>query len=478
MGHGTLPAGQVTFLFSDIEGSTKRWERDAEGMRVALDVHRRHTVRAIAEHDGALVKDTGDGAFAAFASARSAVLAAVDLQRRLADARWPDDVPLRVRIGIHTGPGMPGDGDYHGRAVNRCARVMGAAHGGQVLVTEETAAEVAEVDGIALADLGLHRLPDFSRPARLHQVLHQDLPAHFPPLRTLDGSPNNLPEQAASLVGRREELAELRSALTESRLVTLTGAGGVGKTRLAVQLGAEVLHEHPDGVWLVELGMVQTLEHVERAVAAALRVPDRPGRTTIEALIEFVASRKLLVIIDNCEHVLEPISAVAARLLDARDVRVVATSREPLAVTGERVFAVPPLSVDGGDAMRLFIERATAASRDFDGDSVDADVVGSICRRLDGLPLAIELAAARVRVMSVREIDRRLDDRFRLLTGGSRTALPRQRTLEATVAWSHDLLPGAERILFARLAAFASPFRIDDAEAVVDVDVDDGAGPR
>lgn len=466
---GDLPAGEVTFLFSDIEGSTSRWERDPEGMRAALGVHDERTRAAVQQQGGVLVKDTGDGVFAAFASPGAAVAAAVDLQRALAAEDWKDDQPLRVRIGIHTASATPERGDYHGRAVNRCARVMGAAHGGQVLVTEATATALTDDAGIGLEDLGPHRLRDFDRATRLYQVLHDDLPSAFPPLRTLDQFPNNLPETTSSLVGRDGEVEHLRGALAQARLVTLTGAGGVGKTRLATELGAELLANHPDGVWLVELGTLQAPELVERAVATALRVPDQPGRTTGEALRTFVADRELLVVLDNCEHLLGAVAETAEGLLrHAPALRLVATSREPLAIPGEHVFAVSPLPVASvGPAVQLFLERARAANAAFDTSAVDLDAVAGICQRLDGLPLAIELAASRVRVMSVDELGRRLDDRFRLLTGGSRTALPRQRTLEATVAWSYDLLPDDAQALFRALSVFSSPFRLEDAEAVI-----------
>lgn len=470
-----LPSGEVTFVFTDIEGSTGRWERDPDGMRAALAAHAARTHAAVETHDGAIVKDTGDGTFAAFATPRSAVAAAVDLQRRLTATDWPGHEPLRVRIGVHTGPAEPHHGDYHAPAVNRCARVMAAAHGGQVLVSDDTVAALAGGDGLEFRDLGHHRLRDLERPLRLHQVLHPNLPDAFPPLRTFEGFPNNLPTVVSPLLGRDPEVAGLVEAVATDRLVTLTGAGGVGKTRLAVHLGAQVLEDHPDGVWLVELGTLQAPEFVGRAVASVLRLPDQPGHSTESALQAFVMDRDLLVILDNCEHLLESVAKLAEGLLRyAPDLRIVATSREPLGLRGERVFSVPPLSADGtGAAIELFLARAAAANRAFDPRTVDDEAVATICRRLDGLPLAIELAAARVRVMSVADISRRLDDRFRLLTGGSRTALPRQRTLEATVAWSYDLLPAPEQTLFQRLAVFAAPFRLEDAERVV---TNDGLG--
>ncbi|MDX1622236.1 MAG: adenylate/guanylate cyclase domain-containing protein, partial [Nitriliruptorales bacterium] len=461
-----LPAGEVTFLFSDIVGSTRRWERDAAAMESALEVHHEVSRRAIDANDGWVVKDTGDGFMAAFEVAGDAVRAAVELQRGLRDTPW-QGAPIQVRVGLHTGRAQPADGDYHSAVVNRCARVMGVANGGQILATTAVIERCDDVVGLRFESLGEHRLKDLDRAVTLHQVMHPDLPTQFPPLRSLAETPNNLPHVATPLVGREDLVAELGTLLPNERLLTLTGAGGIGKTRLAYQIAAEQLEEFADGAWIVELGSTSDDELVAQVTANALQVPDAPGHPARERLVGHLRDQQLLMVIDNCEHLLDPVAALVDELLQrAPGIRVIATSREPLGIPAERVVAVPPLPTDGGAAaVQLFVDRAVASGAREPTDE-ELHVVRDICRRLDGLPLAIELAAGRARALSVRDIADRLDRRFTLLTGGSRTALPRQRTLEATVGWSYELLDHPAQLLLQRLSVFAASFTLSDVETV------------
>ncbi|MDX1658193.1 MAG: adenylate/guanylate cyclase domain-containing protein [Nitriliruptorales bacterium] len=467
MGSATqLPAGEVTFLFSDIVGSTRRWEHDADAMASALDVHHEVSRRAIDAHGGWVVKDTGDGFMAVFDLAGDAVRAAVELQRGLRGATW-QATPLEVRVGLHTGRAEPADGDYHSPVVNRCARVMGVAHGGQILATSAVVERCADVAGLHFEALGEHRLKDLDRAVSLHQVTHPGLPGQFPPLRSLAETPNNLPHVATPLMGRDALVDEVGALLANERLLTLTGAGGIGKTRLAYQVAAEQLEEFADGAWVVELGSTSEDELVAQVTANALRVPDAPGHPARERLVAHVRDQQLLMVIDNCEHLLDPVASLVDELLQrAPGIRVIATSREPLGIPAERVVAVPPLTTDGrAAAVRLFVDRAIASGAREPTDE-ELRIVRDICHRLDGLPLAIELAAGRARTLSVRDIADRLDRRFTLLTGGSRTALPRQRTLEATVGWSYDLLDRHAQLLLQRLSVFTASFTLSDVETV------------
>jgi predicted ATPase/class 3 adenylate cyclase len=473
-----VQAEALTFLFTDVEGSTRLWEALPNEMPEALATHFRALEHAIESEGGAVVKETGDGLFATFAAADAAIRATVTAQRTLAATSWGSTGPLLVRMGLHTGSAIREHDDYHGTDVNRCARLMATAHGGQVLVSEATYALVRDdaPAAVSFIDLGEHRLKDLARSERIHQLVHPDLRADFPPLRSLGTFPNNLPAALSSFVGRTQELAAVQEALGRSRLVTLTGAGGAGKTRLALQAAADRVERHPDGVWLVDLAGLSDPELVAQTALSALRIPELPDRPALEALTGNLAARDLLIVLDNCEHLI----AASAQLVDAAlraasKVRVIATSREPLNVPGEISWRVPSLSlptpdgdvgVDESEALTLFVERARDADPSFALTPERRALVVSICRRLDGLPLAIELAAARVRALSVEEIAARLQDRFALLTGGARTALPRQRTLEAAVAWSYDLLDPEERTLFARLSIFAGTFDLAAVEEV------------
>jgi predicted ATPase/class 3 adenylate cyclase len=475
-----LPIGTVTFLFTDLEGSTRLWQEHPDAMKGALARHDEILRDAIAAHDGYVVKMTGDGAHAAFAHPREAVDAARDAQRALAAEAWGDPGELRVRMGVHTGPAEQRDGDYFGTAVNRAARVMSAAHGGQVLVSLTTE-ELLRDSGapVELVDLGEHRLRDLSTEERLFQLVVDGLTRDFPPLRTLDTYRGNLPPQTTSFVGREAELDSIADALRSSRLVTITGSGGVGKTRLATQVAAELLPVFPSGAWLCELAAASDGDTMLQVVASTLGV--RPQGSLQDAIVEYLRSRQALIIVDNCEHLLED----AARMIETSlrgcpEVVVLATSREGLGVPGEQVWPLrslelpaPSASVDEltkADSVRLFIERASSVKPSFAVERGNAEAVAEICRRLDGVPLAIELAAARVAVMNPSDIAQRLDERFRLLTGGRRTAVERHQTLRATVEWSYSLLSPRTQQVFDRLGVFAGGF---DADAVQQVVIDD-----
>jgi predicted ATPase/DNA-binding CsgD family transcriptional regulator len=445
----------VTFLFTDIEGSTRRWEADADAMREALAAHDKVLREAIEAHGGWLFKHTGDGVCAAFASPRSAVDAAVAAQRAL---------QLPVRMGITTGEAELRGADYFGRVLNRAARLMAAGHGGQILLAESTAGLLSGVD---LLDLGTHPLRDLPRPERVMQLCHPDLRNDFPPLRTPKSSgAHNLPVQLTSFVGRAAQMTKVEKLLVDNRLVTLTGAGGAGKTRLAVEIAAYIAREFRDGVWYVDLAPITHPGVVPITVARALNLPDQSGRSTKDTLLRFVRDREMLILLDNCEHLLDASADLVVALLGAAPgLSVLATSREPIGATGEATWRVPSLSLTD-EAIELFTDRARLAQADFTVTDDNAAAVSEICRCLDGIPLAIELAAARVRALSVAEIVDGLHDRFRLLTGGARTAVRRQQTLRASVDWSHALLTATERILLRRLAVFLGGFDLDAAQAV------------
>jgi predicted ATPase/class 3 adenylate cyclase len=450
------PTGTVTFLFTDIEGSTRRWEAEPDALRIALAAHDGVLRSAIETRGGWLFKHTGDGVCAAFASARAAVDAAIDAQRALA---------LPVRMGIATGEAELRGDDYFGPALNRAARIRDAGHGGQILVAASTASLVTGVD---LLDLGERRLRDLSGAQRLFQVRADGLRTEFPPLKTLDGVPGNLRVQATSFVGREAEVAELMAAVQAHRLVTLTGVGGVGKTRLALQVAAELVPEFSDGVWLVELAPVGDPSAVPDAVATALGLVPQPGMAVTERVAEGLAGRRLLVVFDNCEHVLDAVAdLVEAVLARSNTVKALATSREGLRLPAEHLWPVPSLGLREGvdsTAVTLFVERARAVVPGFELNG-NGDAVMEICRRLDGIPLAIELAAARMVSMSPADVRDRLGDRFRLLAGGRR-GLERHQTLRHAVQWSYDLLDDAERTLLNRCSVFAGGFDLAAAVAV------------
>jgi len=476
---GTTDA--VAILFTDIEGSTRLWDEHPDRMRVALARHDLAVRDAVERHAGTVVKTTGDGVYAAFAEAEDGLAAAIAMQHALADPSATAELPLRIRIGLHAGLVERRDADLFGSAVNRAARIMSAAHGGQTLLSDAFADALAGrlPDGVSLRAMGSVRLRGFARPERLWQVVDARLRNDFPALRSLETVPSNLPQSLTSFVGRERERADVAALLQASRLVTLTGAGGLGKTRLSVQVGADLLGRYSDGVWIVELAPVADPHLVPHSVAGALGVREEPGRPVQEALVAFVADRNLLLILDNCEHLVQACAELAESLLgSAPRLSILASSREHLRIAPERVYPVSTLSIpDAGrhvalddlpqfEAVRLFVERAIAVQPAFRLSERNADAVIKICRRLDGIPLAIELAAARLRTLTAESIAERLDDRFRLLTKGSRAAPPRQQTLAALIDWSHDLLDSRDRALFRRLAVFAGGWTLQGAEAV------------
>ena len=476
-----LASGTVTFLFTDIEGSTRLWEQQPERMKPALAAHDALARKTIEGHHGTVVKMTGDGIHAAFDDAVDALAATVALQQALADPAATHGVPLRVRCGLHAGVVERRDNDYFGGPVNRAARIVGAAHGGQVLLSQAVFDGVRETlpAAVSLRDLGKVRLKDLSTPEHVYQVVHPQLRQEFPALRSLEATPNNLPQQVTSFIGRGKELAELRRLLAGTRLLTLTGSGGCGKTRLCLQVAADSLERFPDGVWLVELAPLSDPGLVPQTVATVLSLKEEPGKSISQTLTDYLKDNRLLLLLDNCEHLLDGCARLADALLrQCPQVTILVSSREALGMGGEQAYRVPslslpdpkqahtPASVAPFEAVQLFSERALFARSDFQVTDQNAATLVSICRRLDGIPLAIELAAARARSISIDEIDRKLDHRFALLTGGSRTALPRQQTLRALLDWSYDLLNATEQALFRRLAVFAGGWTPEAAEQV------------
>jgi len=470
MAGDALPAGTVTFVFTDIEGSTRLLGELGATYAQLLDQHNRILIEVFTGHGGVVFGTEGDAMFVAFERATAAMAAAVDAQLRLRDAVWPGGAVVRVRMGLHTGEvDVVGD-NYVGMSVHVAARVSAAGHGGQVLVSEVTHRLGPDV---AAMDLGTHRLKDVGE-VGIRQLTHPSLPRDFPPLRTLTAMPNNLPAPVDAFVGRTAELAGVLDALGDSRLVTLTGPGGSGKTRLALEAATAALPSYRDGVWLVSLAVAGDGERIVPLVAAALRVSERTDEPLADTLEDWLRERQVLLVLDNCEPIVAAVASFAQRYLQrCAGVRILATSREFLGVRGERALGTPPLNIADdmvlagvSDAVELFLVRASAAAPSFDAGSADVAIVAQICRRLDGLPLAIELAAARLRALSLEQVATRLDDRFRLLRAG-------ERTLEAVVAWSYDLLTDAERELFVRLAVFPAHFSLEAAEMVVSDDVVD-----
>src|SRR5271163_3653113 len=462
---GLLTTGTVTLLLADVEGSTRLWDSQPEQMTSAIARLNQTVSEIIATHDGVrpVEQGEGDSFVAAFARASDAVAAALAMQRAPL-------APIRLRIGVHTGEiQLRDEGNYAGPTINRTARLRDLGHGGQTLLsgtTEDLVADRLPAD-TWLTDLGTHALRDLPRPERVAQLCHPDLVNEFPPLRVSKAViSQRLPVQLTSFVGRDAQMAQVRELLSESRLLTLTGAGGAGKTRLAIQLAAQLTGEFIDGVWYVDLAPITDPEVVPITVARALGLPDQPGRSTMDTLTRFVADHQMLIVLDNCEHLLDASAALVNVLLAAAaGLTLLTTSREPIGVAGEVSWRVPSLSL-ADEALELFTDRARRARPDFALSDDNAATVGEICSRLDGLPLAIELAAARVRALSLVEILDSLHDRFRLLTGGARTAVRRQQTLRASVDWSHALLTEPERVLFRRLAAFMGGFDLDAAQAV------------
>jgi predicted ATPase/class 3 adenylate cyclase len=490
-----LPTGTVTFLFTDIEGSTRLLQDLGDRYGAVRDEHAAILRQAIRDDDGVEVSTEGDSFFAAFHSPTAALGAAVAAQRGLASHGWPTGFPVRVRMGLHTGDGVLGGDNYAGIDVNRAARVAGAAHGGQVIVSDATRSlvEHAVPEGTSLRDLGVHRLRDLNLPMHLHDLVIAGLPADFPAPRTLDARPGNLPPQLSSFVGRERLTAEAMRLLERTRLLTLTGAGGTGKSRLALQVAAELLPRYRDGAFFADLSSVTDPALVPSVVARALRAPEVAGRPVLEALGDHLRDKRLLLVVDNFEQVAEAGAVVEELLTRAPEVKVLVTSRIALGLRGEQELVVPPLELPDpqrlpdldtlgrSEAVRLFVERAQAVRPGFRMTERNAPAVVEITARLDGLPLAIELAATRTKVLTPEQILPRLHRRLALLTTGGRTLPDRQRTLRGAIAWSHDLLSAAERRLFARLSAFSGGWALESVEAVcvpeeLGLDAQDGLG--
>jgi predicted ATPase/class 3 adenylate cyclase len=482
-----LPTGMLTHLFTDLECSTQLWEQHPDAMKSALARHDTILHNAVEGHRGKVVKTTGDGLHAVFVSALDGVCAALSAQEAIKVENWAGTEPLRVRMALHTGEAQLRTGDYYGSAVNRAARLMGIGHGGQILLSQATATLIQDALPLEtnLLDLGDHRLNDLTSTEYVYQLSHPKLASQFPPLRSLGTYVHNLPLQLNSFVGRERELEAITGHLSETRLLTLIGVGGTGKTRLMLQVAAQVLDGYKDGVWLVELATLTDHAQVLERVASTFSLREQPGQPLLETLTDYLRYKQLLLILDNCEHLVAASAQLVEHLLQAcPDLTVLVTSREGLAIPGEVTFQVPSLSlptqeqttVDDlmvSECVQLFAERAQAAAPAFKITPENAGFVAQICRRLDGIPLAIELAAARVQVLSVEQIASRLQDRFRLLTGGSRTALPRQQTLQALIDWSWDLLSEPERHLLRHLSVFSGGWTLEAAEALAGAHADD-----
>jgi predicted ATPase/class 3 adenylate cyclase len=497
----TVPTATWTFLFTDIEGSTRLWEAAPEAMSHALARHDRILRHAIETNNGRVFKTIGDAFCAVFGTASEAVAAALAAQQALAQpseagnatdaeaaASTSTAVPIRVRMALHTGVAEARDNDYFGPTLNRTARLLAVAHGGQIVLSQQAEALVRGLlpPLATLRDLAIHRLKDLQRPEHVWQLCHPTLDSDFPPLNSLDYVPHNLPHQPTSFIGREQEIEAIKSRLESARLLTLTGPGGSGKTRLALQVAAEMVTRDSDGVWLVELAALTDPALVPQQVASVLSVREGPGRALTELLIDHLKPLNLLLVFDNCEHLVDACAQLSARILAACPrVRILATSRQPLGIAGEQLWQIASLTLPAlsaslslkdldadvpalmqYEAIHLFADRAAALTPNFAVTRTNAPALVQVCRRLDGIPLAIELAAARVRVMPVEQIAERLHDRFRLLTGGSRTALPRHQTLRALIDWSYDLLEPAEQSLLRRLAVFQGGFALEAVEAV------------
>jgi predicted ATPase/class 3 adenylate cyclase len=473
-----LPTGTVTFLFTDIEGSTKLARRLGDRWPEVLEEHHAILRTAIRDHGGIDIRTEGDAFFAVFASAVDAVAACADAQRGLAAHAWPEDGRPRVRMGMHTGEGRLSGEEYVGLDVHRAARIAAAGHGGQILISDATKALAGHTipDWVTMRDLGQHRLKDFDEPGRIHQVVVEGVPADFPPIRTLEVA-TNLPTQLSTLIGRERELSAITTLTDQHRLVTLTGPGGTGKTRLAVDAARRTRDAFPDGVFFVDLSPVSDPRLLPNTVAATLRLREEGGRPVAEIISEHLRDRTVLLVLDNFEQILPGAGVVATLLRDAPRLRTLVTSRAPLGLSGEQEFPVPPLELPGPDAevsvlrqseaVSLFAQRAAAVDPAFSLTDETLRIVAQICARLDGLPLAIELAASWTRVLAPGAILDRLDHRLPLLVGGPADAPERQRTLGATIAWSYDLLDESAATFFRHLSVFAGGWSLAISEDIV-----------
>ncbi|MEO8208091.1 MAG: AAA family ATPase [Chloroflexota bacterium] len=483
-------AALSTFLITDIEGSTRLWEEHGATMGVALALHDQILRTAVEGCQGTVIKTTGDGLLAIFGDSIEAVAAATAAQRGLRDSAWGPTGPLRVRMALHAGTAESRDGDYFGPALNRSARILSIGHGGQILLSAVAAMLTGDrlAPAAELRDLGSHRLRDLDRPEQVFQLISADLPAEFPPLRSLSTRRSNLPVQLTSFVGRDREVTEVRALLERHRLVTLIGTGGTGKTRLMLEAAGRAEGRFVDGIWLAELASLREPAQIPSEIARALGAPEVPGQPGVITLSEFLADKDVLLLLDNAEHLVDGVAEIVGVLLNASSrLRILTTSREALAVAGEAVLQVQSLScpviggsrgsrplslaeveaIAGTEAVRLFAERANAVVPGFAVEAGNVSAIAEICSRLDGIPLAIELAAVRVATMSPDDIAKRLGDRFRLLAGGRRTAVPRQQTLHALVDWSWDLLSDDDRRLLRRLSIFAGGWTVPSAAQIV-----------
>lgn len=475
-----LPVGTVTFLFTDIEGSTRLLEQAADAYATMLADHRRILRAAFKDHGGTEVDTQGDAFFVSFSRARDALQSAAQGQRALAEHAWPEDLQLRVRMGLHTGEPLIANSGYVGIDVHRAARIAHVAHGGQVLLSPSTTSLVSNdiPDGLALTDLGSHRLKDLRHPIQIHQLDIAGLSTSFPPLRTLDSIPNNLPLQPTSFVGRTSEIEEIMNLLAEARLVTMAGPGGTGKTRLALQVAAESLDQHEDGVFFVDLTLLNDPQQVVSHVAGTLGVGELGTEPLINTLERFLKGKQILLVLDNFEHLIEAAPTVSELISAGTKLHVLITSREPLRLSAESTYMVPPLRLpepeqgssvedfERNEAVQLFVRRARAAVHGFHLTEDNAQEIVTICRGLDGLPLAIELASARVRLFPPKKLVEQLQDQLKLLRGGPRDLPARQQTLRHTIDWSYDLLDESERALFSRLAAFSGGATLEAIETV------------
>ena len=472
-----LPTGTITYLFTDVEGSTPLWQQHPDEMRSVMARHDSLITSTVEANGGTVVRPRGEGdsIFAVFLRASDAVGASCEAQQLLLRESWPADISLHVRMAMHTGESELREHDYYGNAVNRCARLRSIAHGGQILISEATVQLVRDdLSGeTGLRDLGAHRLKDLQRPEQVFKVLHPDLPADFPALKSLDAHPHNLPVQLTSFIGREEEIVEVGVLLSTARLVTLAGTGGSGKRRLAQEIGASVIEDYPDGVWFIGLATLTDPKMLRPHVADTFNVGE-------DALSGFLQGKSILVILDNCEHLIVGAGSLVQWLLSSPGVTVIATSREALNLAGERTFQVPPLSIPvqeaaqdimtGCPSVDLFIERAQSANPSFQLTASNAVSVNQIVRRIDGIPLAIELAAARVKLLQPSEIASRLDESFKLLKGGPVDTLPHHQTLESCIDWSYDMLESEQQALFRRLSVFRGGFTLPACSAVSEID--------
>jgi predicted ATPase/class 3 adenylate cyclase len=480
-----LPVGTVSFVFTDIEGSTRLLQDLGEAFRPVLERHNDLVLGLVKEHQGAMVKNEGDGFFLSFQSAVDAVACAVNIQRALAEEPWPTPRPIRVRIGIHTGEGRLGGSDYVGIDVHRAARIGESGHGGQILLSETTTrlTEYSLPTGTRLENLGNHRLKDLTHEEHLYQLSIEGLESNFPPLRTMSGMRGNLPRRDLQLIGRIEEQRIVGTTLQDNRLVTITGPGGVGKTSLALKVATDLYEAFPDGVWLVEVSRVADESLLAASVARQLHITESPHQPLIDTLASRLGRARALLILDGCEHLIGAVARLADYLLSTTtELKILATSRELLSIRDELLVHVGPLPIPGptaqsvsdiaaSDAVALFVDRARLVAPGFELDAQNASLVAEVCRRLDGIPLAIELAAARLKVLSIAQLVQRLDQQFALLSGTLRDMPPHQQTLETTLDWSYDFLSGAERLLFKRLSIFSGGFTLEAAEQVCSGDL-------